>query len=326
MREEILRELKKITEEEQKILSGQEMDRSIYRDENSVPTDRYEIDAAKLLEQGKLITIRKHTRYVHFPPHTHNYVEVVYMCAGSTTHIVNGNTLVLKEGELLFLNQNSVQEIFPAQDGDIAINFIVLPEFFDSALYLLGTEENLLRDFLIACMTGENANTGYLHFKVADVLPIQNLVENLIWTLMHRLPNKRSMNQMTMGLLLLQLLNHVDALATDGEDAGEKLTLEVLKYVDENYKEGELTKLANQMHYDVYWLSREIKRRMGQNYTELVQTKRLAQAGYLLQNTKMSVMDVAAVVGYENAGYFHRIFKKKYGCSPKKYRDKMQRD
>lgn len=324
MREEILLELKKTTEEEQLILAGKGMNPSVYQDDLKDELKKYTIDAAKLLEQGKLITIRKHTRFVHFPAHTHNYVEVVYMCSGSTKHLVNDTEIELREGELLFLNQNSVQEIYPAGENDIAVNFIILPEFFEYGLQLLDTEENMLRDFLIDCLTGANEKSSYLHFKVADALPIQNLVENLVWTLMNRLPNKRSMNQMTMGLLLLQLLNHIDALETDGENEGEKLTLDVLKYVDENYKDGELTELAKELHYDVYWLSREIKRRLGQNYTDLVQAKRLSQAAFLLQHTEISVMEVAAAVGYENASYFHRIFKKKYGCSPKHYRDDIK--
>lgn len=51
------------------------------------------------------------------------------MCQGTTTHIVNGNQVVLEQGDLLFLNQNAVQEILPAGEYDIAVNFIVLPEF-----------------------------------------------------------------------------------------------------------------------------------------------------------------------------------------------------
>lgn len=323
MKEEILQNLRKKTEEEKRIQSGQGLDRSIYENQNAVRTaEPYQIDAAKLLEQGKLITIRKHTRYVHFPAHTHNYVEVVYMCSGATKHIINGTEILLRQGELLFLNQNSVQEIFPAGEEDIAVNFIILPEFFDYAFTLLNAEENKLRDFLIDCMTGANKRSRYLHFKVADVLTIQNLVENLIWTLMYKMPNKRSINQMTMGILLLQLLNHIDSLETSGTDEEEKLTFEVLKYINENYKNGELKELAGQLHYDVYWLSKEIKQRTGQNYTELVQNKRLAQAGYLLLHTELCVKDIALAVGYENISYFHRIFKKKYGCSPKLYRRK----
>ena len=197
MREELLRELKKITAEEQRILNGKnEIEKELY-----VSSDYNIFDAKKLLEDGKLISIRTHTRFVHFPEHTHNYVEVIYMCSGSTHHLINGNDVILKEGELLFLNQNALQEIYPAGEDDIAVNFIILPEFFDSALRMMEAGENMLRDFIIDSLRGEKNTSGYLHFRVANVLPIQNLVENLIWTIQNKQPNKRSINQVTMGLL-----------------------------------------------------------------------------------------------------------------------------
>lgn len=55
------------------------------------------------------------------------------MCQGTTTHILNGSKVILEAGDLLFLNQNAEQEILPAGEQDIAVNFIVLPEFFDTA-------------------------------------------------------------------------------------------------------------------------------------------------------------------------------------------------
>lgn len=51
------------------------------------------------------------------------------MCQGTTTHILNGSKVILEAGDLLFLNQNAEQEILPAGEQDIAVNFIVLPEF-----------------------------------------------------------------------------------------------------------------------------------------------------------------------------------------------------
>lgn len=316
MTEELLRELKKITPEEQKILSGtQEIEKSLYM---SSETDV--IDAKKLLEAGKMIQVRTHTRFVHFPKHTHNYIEVIYMCSGSTRHIVNGEEVVLRQGELLFLNQKVTQEIYPAGENDIAVNFIILPEFFDYGLKMMETEENLLRDFIIDCLRGENGTNGYLHFKVADILPVQNLVENLIWTIMHRQPNKRSINQATMGLLFLQLMNCMDKLETDEGSGRQKLIITVLSYIESHYRDGELSELAESLHYDVYWLSKEIKKRTGKTYTELLQAKRLGQAAYLLGTTSMSVMEAALAVGYDNISYFHRIFQKKYGCTPRAYR------
>lgn len=178
MTEELLAELRKITPEEQRILSGQNgIEKELY-----VSSGGNIFDAEKLLESGRLITVRPHTRFVHFPEHTHNYVEVIYMCSGSTRHIINGKEVCLNKGELLFLNQNAVQEIYPAGEEDIAVNFIILPEFFDYALRMMETEENLLRQFVVDSLREKNSAAAYLHFKVADVLPVQNLVENLIWT------------------------------------------------------------------------------------------------------------------------------------------------
>ena len=59
----------------------------------------------------------------------------------------------------------------------------------------------------------------------------------------------------------------------------------------------------------------------GKTYTQIVQEKRLAQAAFLLKNTKRNVTDISVAVGYENISYFHRIFAAAYGKSPKHYRD-----
>lgn len=313
---QLLEELKKITPEEQRILSGTgKIEKNIYM---SGAADI--VDAGKLLEAGKMIQVRPHTRFVHFPQHTHNYIEVIYMCSGSTHHVINGEDVILKQGELLFLSRNAVQEIYPAGESDIAVNFIVLPEFFEYGLNMMEPEENLLRSFVIDCLRGENVAAGYLHFKVADVLPVQNLVENLIWTIWNRQPNRRRTNQATMGLLFLQLMNCMDKLETDENAGQQKLMIAVLSYIENHYRDGELTLLAESLHYDVYWLSREIKRRTGKTYTELVQAKRMSQAAFLLASTSMFVVDVAASVGYDNVSYFHRIFQKKFGVTPRTYR------
>lgn len=313
---QLLEELKKITPEEQRILSGAgKIEKNIYM---SGAADI--VDAGKLLEAGKMIQVRPHTRFVHFPQHTHNYIEVIYMCSGSTHHVINGEDVILKQGELIFLSRNAVQEIYPAGESDIAVNFIVLPEFFEYGLNMMEPEENLLRSFVIDCLRGENVAAGYLHFKVADVLPVQNLVENLIWTIWNRQPNRRRTNQATMGLLFLQLMNCMDKLETDENAGQQKLMIAVLSYIENHYRDGELTLLAESLNYDVYWLSREIKRRTGKTYTELVQAKRMSQAAFLLASTSMSVVDVAASVGYDNVSYFHRIFQKKFGVTPRTYR------
>lgn len=317
----IYEQLRQITEEEAEILKGRsEIDKGRYTNAPALV-----VESGKLLDNGKLIQVRSHTRFIHFPRHTHNYVEVIYMCSGSTTHIVNGDKVVLQQGELLFLSQKAVQEILPAGEGDVAVNFIILPEFFDQALYMIGAEENLIRQFIVGCLRDEESDIGYLHFKVADVLPIQNLVENLIWTIMNNQQNKRSINQFTMGLLFLQLINYTDKVEVGEHHQEQELVLSVYRFVEERYKDGELSELAEELGYDLYWLSRRIKKLTGRTYTEILQSKRLSQAQFLLQNTSLSVADIGMAVGYDNLSYFHRIFREKNGISPRSWRIENKR-
>ena len=310
---EILSELAPITAEERAILDGRAtVDKSIYTTKGGSV-----IRSRKLLGDGRLIRVRTHTRFIHFPEHTHDFIEAVYMCSGETAHIINGKRLDLKEGEMLILGRNARQEILPAGEGDIAVNFIIEPMFFDKILEMLGSEETPIKNFLIKTLF-DGEDQSYLHFKVSGVLPVQNLVENLIWTLLHNTSNKRNIIQTTMGLLFMQLLNHTDRLVYESRE--DEAIVRVLRYIEENYKNGSLGEAARLLHYDFYWLSREVKSRTGKTYTEHLQEKRMSQAAFLLRNTRMPVEDVAHAVGYENKSYFHRIFSERFGTTPKKYR------
>ena len=175
LKPEIMEHLKKITPEEEEILKGQDkIDRNIYMQGKD-----NKINSRKLLELGKLITMRKHTRFIDFPEHTHDYVELVYMCEGNTTHLIDGKKIVLKQGELLFLGQSARHEILRAGENDIAVNFIVLPHFFGDTLSAVGEEETPLKNFIIDCLCGNKEGANYLYYKVSGVPEIQNLMENL---------------------------------------------------------------------------------------------------------------------------------------------------
>lgn len=306
--------LKAITDEEKAILGGSNtIDRSLYM-QGKTNT----VNSKKLLEAGKLITMRKHTRFIHFPEHTHDYVEVVYMCEGSTTHYVDGKQITLSQGELLLLGQSARHEILKAGENDVAVNFIVLPQFFGDTLMALGDEETPLKRFLIDCLCGNKEGYNCLYYKVSGVFEIQNLMDNLLLTVMGDAPNKRKLLGMTMALLFLSLRAHTESLITESRE--QAAIFKLLDYIETNYVLGSLTEAARELHYDLSWLSREVVRKTGKTYTQLVQEKRLSQAAYLLKNTRLKVSDISVSVGYENISYFHRIFASNFGMSPREYR------
>lgn len=309
----ILTLLQPITQEEQLLLDGNcAIDRDLY-----MVGSANVINSNKLLGDGKLITLRPHTRFIHFPEHTHDYVEVIYSCAGQTTHIVNGKRIQLKEGELLFLGQSARHEVCKAGAEDISVNFIVLPEFFNIPLSAIRQDTSPLQRFITECLLGQNQNSGYLYFQTADNIAVQNLIENLLIILLNKKQNRHNISQMTMSLLFLELLNDTDKLNQPPRD---DFILTILRYIETHYADGSLTEIAKSMHLDIAALSREIYRQTGKHYTTLVQEKRLTQAAYLLRTTDWNVDDIATAVGYENTSYFHRLFRSTYGVSPRNYR------
>lgn len=316
MNRELLQRLSPITDEEARLLEGEKLNAANYSDSGIEL-----VDAGKLLEAGKLITVRPNTRFTAFPKHSHNYIEMVYMCSGEQKHIINDDTeITLKQGELLLLGQNACHEVGFAGREDIAVNFIVLPSFFDTALEIIGSD-NKLSEFIVSGLTGEGS-IGYMHFNVADVLPVQNLLENLIWSLLNRQPNRRNINQVTMGLLFLNLLGCTDHLISNANEGfTNTIVVSALKEIEENYASASLTKIAKLHNVTPAYVSRIVSERTGKTFKELLKDKRLSKAAALLKSTALPIGDIIFIVGYENTSYFYRIFYEKYGLSPKQLRD-----
>lgn len=317
MQQALLDHLRKITEEEQRILDGaSEVDQGLYTSGKD-----FTVDSAKMLEEGKLIAVRTHTRFVHFPSHRHNFIEVLYVCEGSLINIIGGKQVVIEAGELLFLNQFTRHEILPAGKNDIAINFMILPEFFDVA-YTMAGSNNILADFLVHVLRQNEEKGEYLHFRVAEVLQIQNLLENMIYSLVTGKGDQNRINQTTMGLIFLYLLDSVQYAEMRVPNQYENMiSMTTLDYIEQNYKTATLTELCVRLHLPMHVLSKMIKKNTGFNFKELLQRKRMNKAIELMCETELPISDIIAAVGYENGSYFHRVFREKYHVTPRAFRE-----
>lgn len=323
MNPELLSRLSVITDEERDILAGRkEVNRSLYYAPGKAGN---EVDSARVLTNGKLIDIRTNTRFVHFPRHTHNFVEFAYMCSGQTTHFVDGQKIVLREGDLLFMNQHAAQEILPAGRNDIMVNFMILPQFFDVAFQMMGDADNALRDFVVSCLTDTNRGGNYLYFQVSGVLPVQNLIENLIWLQLSDTPDRRVLSENTMGLLFLSLMNYTDKIHMSKSSWEQDLVIRVLSSIETDYKNAALSDLSERCGVSETALSRLIRKNTGKTFKELLQEKRIAQAKFLLAKTELSVDDISAAVGYDNTSFFHRLFLRTTGKTPRSFRMEIRR-
>ena len=315
MRQEIIEYLLPLNDEETEALGNAlKVDRNLYME-----GERDVVRAEKILEKGRTVALRPHTRLVHFPLHSHSYVELIYVIEGKMVHYINNRKVEVKKDEILLLGEGVEHEIEETGVGDIAMNVIIHPSFFSSLLSSsVSTFDSALQRFLLDTMKGKE-NSGYLHFFVEKEIPILNLMENLTWAYVRKEGQESQVYPLTLSLLFRHLLSATAE--AEIEDREKSILLRSLSYIRDNYKNGSLEELALLVALSPSALSRKLKRETGKTWTELVQEKRMENAVWLLLNTKERVDDIALSVGYENISYFHRLFRKMFSMGPKEYRD-----
>ncbi|MDX8046232.1 AraC family transcriptional regulator [Gracilibacillus sp. S3-1-1] len=309
------------TEEERAILAGNHaVNKQLYTNTSS----GFVIQSEKFL-QDNLIMLRKHPRYIHFPRHSHDYIEMNYVFHGQLQQTIADQSITLKQGDIVILNQYIEHELQACHQEDIIINFIIHPDFFDYILSHLSKDftQNKMVQFLLNSMFHYTQKGEYLHYPVADSARIQDIMQQLLQEMMTPSVFTTAKMKFLIGLLIIELMERNQTKQTTLMSEHHAFLTEVFRYIEENYYDANLQTLSQLVNQTVYSLSKQIKQLTNQNFKDLVQEKRLLVAKQLLMNTELSIQAIAEEIGYENISYFYRLFKKKYQMTPKAYRKQL---
>ena len=309
--------LSRESEEEAGILGGELLNRKMYSG-----SEDFVINEARLFGHGQSISARTHTRYVDFPTHKHNYVEMMIVLSGSITHEIEGEALTLSEGEVLVMNKHVAHSVHRSGKDDIGVNIIMSDRFIDGlAADLSGT--------VFSTLIKENAKAGgapiYLAFRTGGRKYISNAIENLLFALTEKSEDVGIMTG-TVSLLLKYLsLENAELLRIGNVSAGkdESRRIEILSYIKSSYRTASLGELSEKLYLTVPYLSKITRDLFGKSFKELVVDERMEKAYTAFRTTGLSIGDVIRSVGYENESYFHREFKKRYGKTPLAIRKKV---
>lgn len=318
--EKILERLLSFTEEEINNLNGNNtVDKSIFINDES-----HVVDCNKLLVDKQRLSVRKHTRFIDYPKHKHNYIELMYVYGGQMTHTIDDKTITIHEGELLLLNQNIEHSIHCCGENDIIFNFIMKPEFLGFLAHLL-EEENDVSHFIFDTLYSYENDGEYLLFKVQDNMTVKSYIESIITNIYEpKLYNELEL-KLLVGLLLTELMNHPEDIESyTGNSYDKILGSTILKYIALHYPRASLTDLSKRIHQPDYKICKVIKKQTGTTFTQLLQEERLKATERLLKSTDMSMLDIMQEVGYENISYFYKIFKKKHKQTPIEYKRKYR--
>lgn len=316
MDESIVKKLTAISEEERKILDFH----AGINQSNYTASREFIIYSERFLTRNKQIDLRIHTRFTDFPRHGHNYLEVMYVYHGKIVHHIRGERIELKQGDILFINRHVLHDIEKAELDDIGINFILGDDFLRSILPNI-EKDNVLKAFVEETFKTQGLGQ-YLHFRIGDIYPIRNLLDNLIFSIIEKTAYDELILKQTVALLFSYLSFHKESRLNPVEQPSkiDQYTQAIELYIKQSYKRASLQELSNQLDLSLAYLSRFIQHHFHHSFKALLLEQRLLISEHLLTNSDLDIHHIIQAVGYENQSYFFNRFKEKYGTSPLKYR------
>lgn len=126
-----------------------------------------------------------------------------------------------------------------------------------------------------------------------------------------------------------ELLNIRDneGLASEHEIVENELLEKIKRFVQLNYANNlSVDVIAAHLNYSRSFISHFFKQHMGISLPQFVNELRINRACELLSQTDMSNEQIAMSVGYSDALYFIKVFKRQTNTTPQKYRQNAQDD
>lgn len=100
----------------------------------------------------------------------------------------------------------------------------------------------------------------------------------------------------------------------------DKLKNDINNYIENNIQTANINEFAKKHGYAPNYVYALVKELTGKTFSALLQEKRLKTAERLLKKTDLSISEIIGRVGYENQGFFRKLFYGRYKSSPLKYR------
>ncbi len=118
-----------------------------------------------------------------------------------------------------------------------------------------------------------------------------------------------------------ETMNNIIKKMTEHQTCKIDLITEAQKYIENHYFDRlTLEHVAEHIHISPVYFSAAFKKKLKINFTEYVNNVRIRVAKNMLLDPSIRIKDIYCKIGFSDYSYFCRVFKKKTGISPKKYR------
>lgn len=260
--------------------------------------------------------------------HRHEYVEMGYVCKGRLDMEISGNPYSFQENEVFFISTNCVhsEKLIGA---DNAVVFISMSDVFFDEIFLKNLEdEQPLYGFIRACLHKQNKKRQFIRFTPRGD-------PKLLEVLINKVTNQVDLNSIGSDYIIKGLMLQImDVLFTSYDtqitSIGKRLRneiifLEIERYLYNNYQSCKISNLVAKYHYNEDYFTKIIKQHTNMTFSQFLQDIRLKKAEEMLVNSSLPITRIIEIVGYENKGYFYKLFTQRNGLRPEEYRLKHKK-
>lgn len=259
--------------------------------------------------------------------HIHDYMQIWFVQKGCCEHYINDTRNLLVKGNLFVVPPFVKHRIKVVPGEEIKIIGCEFLTDFVSNNEALADKQSAFFDFLFLepFLVSTEAVKPRLHLTGKS----QAIVEELMLEMLYEYNEEQKHYLIFIKADLLKLLAVITReyeKLTDNENGElferyrEAITA-AIKYINENYTGSiyieDACKIAMMSQSYFTYLFKQIT---GNTFVEYVNNLRVGKAMQLLQDSSASITDICFSVGFNNAGYFNRVFKKETGLSPLQYR------
>ena len=256
---------------------------------------------------------------VYYKNHWHQEAEIIFVEKGSLTVNINSQSIVLNADCFYILPCKLAHSL--VKSGKSVMWFMVFnPEMIRLAYYdpMLTKILDALQDTSLQIKPISSKKSKYFE----EEKRCYNTIRELVYTknLTERLLVKAKLTELLVYLYQDGVFNHIEV-NTSLEQVRAQKFKELISWIQDHHS-GPLSieDAASRMNFSNAYFCRFFKQITHMSFTEFVNDYRLTQAcDDIMQGTK-AIADIAADHGFDNESYFFRLFKKKYGVTPLKYR------
>jgi len=281
-----------------------------------VPSTPFTLEGKIFWQPDFPIAVTRERERFTLPIHIHDFVEIQFVAEGKGFHYIGDERIYVEKGDLFIIPIGTRHVYRPASESP-KDELIVYNCLFDPSVPEKLARAYPLPEEALALLSGD----GYAFRRYKDAFHEgKACMETLHREYRTALPGYEA----AMYARLTELLVCLYRLELNGRQsapAASRLAL-AFEYLERRYSEPvTLAEVAAVLPVSASYLQRMMKRVTGQSFTEYVQNLRIRKCCELLRQTAMPVKDIAKQAGYRDAKFFHELFRKKTGQTPREYRN-----